>query len=124
MRIMIVDDSISQRMKLKFQLNAAGYTSVSESSNGLELLKEYSVQKFDIVILDLIMPEMDGKTALQEILKKDEYATVIIHSSMGCEDEIEECLTMGACSYIQKPASEEQIFSALKKAEKNQRLPQ
>ena len=59
-RILVVDDSSTMRRILKSTLNRLGYMDVSEAGNGVEALALASTQKFDCVLTDWNMPEMDG----------------------------------------------------------------
>ena len=62
------------------------------------------------------MPECDGRRALAAILQADPDARVVILSSLGAQNDIEECLKMGARSYLQKPIDPEAMERVLRDA--------
>ena len=107
--ILLCDDSRAMRMVTAHHLSAQGYNVIGEAGNGIEAFQQYQSLKPDIVLLDLVMPEKDGKEALQDILQYDKNARIIILSSLGSESDIEECLKTGAKSYMQKPVEPETI---------------
>lgn len=67
-KVLIVDDAAFMRMMLKDILIKNGYEIAGEVSNGVEAVSMYKEAKPDIVTMDITMPEMDGITALKEIL--------------------------------------------------------
>ncbi len=69
-RVLIVDDAVFMRMKLKDILEKNGYEVVAEAQNGIEAIEKYKAEKPDLVTMDITMPELDGVAALKEI-KKD-----------------------------------------------------
>ena len=79
-------------------------------------MAEYKTHKPDVVLLDLVMPRLDGKQALARILEHDAGAKVVILSSLGARGDIEECLRMGATSYLQKPIDTETMLRVLRDA--------
>ena len=101
--VLLCDDSRALRMLAASQLEEAGFTVVGEAGNGHEALGQYRALRPDLVLLDLVMPERDGRQALADILAEDPQAKVVILSSLGAQSDIEQCLRMGARSYLQKP---------------------
>lgn len=90
-----------------------GFVVVGEACNGNEATSEFEKHKPHLVLLDLVMPDTDGKTALKQIVKLDPEARVVILSSLGSEQDVEECLRNGASSYIQKPFEEDILLRTL-----------
>ena len=101
--VLLCDDSRALRMLAAGQLEEAGFQVVGEAGNGNEAVGQYLALKPDLVLLDLVMPECDGRQALAKILAVDPQAKVVILSSLGAQSDIEECLKLGARSYLQKP---------------------
>ena len=112
-KVLLCDDSRAIRMVTGRHLTANGYEVIGEAGNGIEAFKQYCKLKPDVVLLDLVMPEKDGKAALKKILEYDENARVVILSSLGSEEDIEECLKMGAKSYMQKPVDPDSMTKIL-----------
>lgn len=112
--VLLCDDSRALRMLTARQLSEAGFEVVAEAGNGREAREHYEANEPDVVLLDLVMPELDGKQALQEILAFDPQARVVILSSLGAQGDIEECLKMGAASYLQKPIDPDAMVRVLR----------
>ncbi|WP_394003662.1 response regulator [Luteimonas sp. WGS1318] len=105
--VLLCDDSRALRMLAAGQLGEAGFDVVGEAGNGREAVSQYQALRPDLVLLDLVMPECDGKKALARILELDPQARVVILSSLGAQSDIEACLRLGARSYLQKPIDPE-----------------
>ena len=73
-RVMIVDDAAVMRVMLKQLLTKNGYEVVMEATSGSDAVAKYPTVKPDLVTMDITMPDMDGITAVQEILKLDPNA--------------------------------------------------
>ena len=101
--VLLCDDSRALRMLSAKILADNGFNVVAEADNGIAAVEQYKAHKPELVLLDLVMPGQDGKEALREILAHDADAKVVILSSLGAQHDIEECLRMGAKSYLQKP---------------------
>lgn len=114
-RVLIVDDAIFMRMKLKDILEKGGFEVVGESQNGLEAIESYKAEKPDLVTMDITMPEMDGVTALKEIMTIDPNAKVIMCSAMGQQTMVMEAIQSGALDFIVKPFDNERVLKSLNK---------
>lgn len=112
--VLLCDDSRALRMVSRAMLEDAGFNVVAEAVNGVEALREFTAHKPDVVLLDLVMPERDGKQALEDILAADAGARVVILSSLGAESDIEHCLRIGAKSYLQKPIEADAMSRVLR----------
>ncbi len=103
-RILVVDDERLNRMILRRALESQGH-SVEEAENGRQALEKLAAEPIDLVLLDLIMPELDGYATL-EAVKADprlKHVPVIIISSVEELDSIVRCIEMGATDYLPKP---------------------
>ena len=114
--VLLCDDSRALRMLAARQLSEAGFEVVAEAGNGDEAIAQYQAHRPDVVLLDLVMPQLDGKGALQGILQHDGGARVVILSSLGAQGDIEECLRLGAASYLQKPIDPDAMVRVLRQA--------
>ena len=114
--VLLCDDSRALRMLAARQLEDCGFAVVGEAGNGNEAVSQYQALKPDVVLMDLVMPECDGKQALGRILSLDPGARVVILSSLGGQGDIEECLKLGAKSYLQKPIDPEVMDRVLHEA--------
>ena len=114
--VLLCDDSRALRMLAADQLHAAGFQVAGEAGNGHEAAEQYQALRPDLVLLDLVMPECDGRQALARILELDPQARVVILSSLGAQSDIEQCLRLGARSYLQKPIDSEAMERVLRQA--------
>ncbi len=102
-KILLVDDSQFMRQTLKNILLKENTFSVEEANNGFEAVQKYKSLCPDLVILDFVIPPVDGLTILKEIISYDPKAKIIMCSSLGQESVIMECLQYGAKDFIIKP---------------------
>jgi two-component system, chemotaxis family, chemotaxis protein CheY len=107
-KILIAEDSQFMRNVLKDILSDY---KIVETSNGKEALEKYQSEKPDLVLLDIIMPEVDGIEVLKSIGKE---AKVIVISAVGQEKMVEEAKNLGALDYIIKPFENEKILEKIK----------
>jgi two-component system, chemotaxis family, sensor kinase CheA len=101
--ILVVDDSITTRTLEKNILVAAGYKVVT-ATDGLEALKELSKQRFDLVVTDVEMPNLNGINLCQQLRENDEFKDlpVILVTSLESKDDRERGMRAGANAYIVK----------------------
>ena len=115
-RVLIVDDAIFMRMKLKDILEKNGFEVVAEAQNGVEAVEKYNSERPDLVTMDITMPEMDGVAALKAIKQMDPSAKVIMCSAMGQQSMVMDAIQAGALDFIVKPFDNERVLQSLKKA--------
>lgn len=111
--VLLCDDSRALRMLTAQQIDACGYELAGEAENGIRAVEQYQALKPNVVLLDLVMPKVDGKAALKRILELDPEARVVVLSSLGAQNDIEHCLRMGAKSYLQKPIDRDTLARVL-----------
>lgn len=102
--ILVVDDDMLNRLVLSTNLGEQGYT-VTTAENGRQALEMLASQPFDVVLLDLVMPELDGYQVLER-MKHDNVQRdipVIIISALDEMESILRCIEMGATDYLPKP---------------------
>jgi len=105
-RILLVDDEEMILEVGRDLLQALGYT-VTTASNGQEALDIYQKESptFDLVILDMIMPDMDGAEVFSRLKKVDPSATVLLSSGYSPGHQTREMMDLGCVGFIQKPFS-------------------
>jgi len=101
-RMLVVDDEREIVRILADFLGGRGHA-VAEAHSGAEALALARRRKFDAVLLDILMPGMDGNETLRRLLALDPRAVVIMISGTTDETAAEESLTLGAYDYIRKP---------------------
>ncbi len=103
--IRIVDHVENNRVALTMRLDIAGYANVTEATNGREALEVMRARAFDIVLLDIMMPEMDGYQVLEEMRVDTELRDipVIMISAVDELESVIRCIELGAADYLPKP---------------------
>ena len=121
MKVLVVDDSRTLRRLLIRELNQIGITNISEAADGQLALDMIRLEKFDLMLCDMEMPNMDGITTLG-VIKADEnlrYLPVIIVSGTDTFDKTVKCIEMGAEDYLPKPFNptllKARVYSSLEK---------
>lgn len=113
LKILVCDDSILIRKKLKDCLKDLGCSQVFEALNGQEAIDFYKTNKPDLVFMDIVMPIKGGIEAVTEIITFDKNAKVVMASSSGTKTHLKKALEAGAYEFIQKPFEEVQIKNIL-----------
>lgn len=115
-KILIVDDSAFSRKKLRELLEEANHEVVGEAVDGADALQKYASLAPEVVTMDITMPNLDGITALRDIMQYDSAARVVMITALGRGEKILESLSAGAKNYITKPYEPKQIISAVQEA--------
>lgn len=114
-RILVIDDEDIVRTSCSRALVPEGYE-VKAAKNGLEGLKMISEEKFDLVLTDLKMPDMDGIEVLRRIKEGWPEVEVIIITGYQTVDTAVKSIKLGAFDYIEKPFTPDALVAAVAKA--------
>jgi len=108
--ILVVDDSATVRKFVAASLNIKGFRVVT-AADGVEALERMPAEKFDLIITDLNMPDMDGFEFIRTLRETPEYRDIpiIVLSSYTDLKNKDLALEMGALAYLEKPLSTEAI---------------
>lgn len=101
-RILIIEDESHIAEGIKLNLRLLGYD-VNLAADGLSGLHEYKACQPDLIVLDIMMPGMDGLAVLQKIREEDERIPILILSAKNASDDIVQGLAFGVDDYITKP---------------------
>lgn len=103
-RILVVDDNMVNRDMLQRRLEREGYE-VDSAENGIQALEMLERQKYDLVLLDILMPEMDGYDVLRalKIHKRLKEIPVIMLTAVHEAESVKACIELGAADYLLKP---------------------
>ena len=114
--ILAVDDSASLRMAIRIALTGAGYT-VTEAADGVEGLAKATATRFDLIVTDLNMPNMDGLTMIRELRKDARHAgTPIIFLTTESDADIKaQARAAGATGWLVKPFVPDQLIKIARK---------
>ena len=121
MKVLVVDDSRTLRRLLIRELNSVGITNIQEAGDGVEALQKIQAETFDLMLLDMEMPEMDGLETLKAVKSSPElrYLPIIVVSGSEHFERTIECIQVGAEDYLPKPFDpvllRARVFSSLEK---------
>jgi adenylate cyclase len=103
--ILVVDDNGDNRYTLCNRLRRQGYSHLEEAANGREALECLAARPFDLVLLDIMMPEMDGYEVLERLKAHPtwRHIPVIMISALSELDSVIRCIGLGAEDYLPKP---------------------
>lgn len=114
MKVLIVDDAAFMRMMLKGILQKEGYDCV-EATTGREAIARYQETRPDLVTMDITMPDMDGITAVKQLIQAHPEARIVMCSAMGQQGMVMDAIQAGAKDFIVKPFKAERVLEALHK---------
>ena len=112
---MIVDDSATNRKLLSHRLEKAGY-SVVVYATGQKALDYLQTQKVDLILLDIMLPDMDGERILQALQSDDalKHVPVIMISALDEKESKRRCLELGARDYLLKPCDPQNLQTCIR----------
>jgi two-component system, chemotaxis family, chemotaxis protein CheY len=112
-RVLVCDDSLLMRSMVADCLSANGWEIVGFAKNGLEAVEQFKTLRPDAVTMDVVMPEYDGLYGLEEILKVDAGAKVVVLSALDQTQTICDAIRRGAQDFLAKPFMPEQLQKTL-----------
>jgi two-component system chemotaxis response regulator CheY len=115
LKILICDDSMLVRKKLKEVLKDCGYENILEANDGQTAINVYKENSPDLVFMDIIMPGKNGIEAVKEIIEFDKNAKIVMASSAGTKEHVKQAIKAGAFEFVQKPWEMEEINKILHK---------
>ena len=104
-KVLLVDDERHIRMIMRKVVESMNLEVAAEAPNGAEAVRLYREHRPHMVFMDINMPIMDGKEALQAIMKEFPKAFIIMVTSLSAMDMVTDCLIIGAANYIRKDTS-------------------
>jgi CheY-like chemotaxis protein len=122
---LIVEDEVTNRMILKALLKKHGYK-VIEAENGIEAIAQFQQHAPDIIFMDVMMPEMDGYEATNEIkrLSGNRFVPIIFLTAMSDEKALARCVEVGGDDFLSKPYSFTVLSAKVKAMERIRALHQ
>jgi len=125
-RVLLVDDEVDFTDTTKTLLENRGYD-VTEVNSGDSAIRTLGQEKYDVMVLDLKMPGMDGISTLKEIKKLQLHTQVLVLTGHGAIDTALEAIKLGAYDYLTKPCDidelTEKLEDAMKKSESDNKKP-
>jgi CheY-like chemotaxis protein len=110
--VLVVDDEPQVAWVLRLTLEHEGYRTHT-ASNGIEALEELHKHHPSLMVLDLMMPEMDGWSVLKEMTKLPDRPRVVIVSALTGPDDKAKATALGADAFVPKPFDVEELIGVL-----------
>ncbi|MCK4305125.1 MAG: response regulator, partial [Candidatus Eisenbacteria sp.] len=118
LRILLVEDNVAAQLVGKKTLEKTGYV-VQVAGNGREALQMLEAGEFDLVLMDLEMPQMDGLEATRAIREREagssQHIPILAVTAYAAKEDQERCLEAGADGYLPKPVSPEKLGAAIER---------
>jgi DNA-binding response OmpR family regulator len=113
-KILVVDDEKNIRLTVQHSLIAANYD-VETASNGAEGLEKFKAGHYDLILMDLRMPQINGIEMLREIKARDKHAAAIVITAYLTIDTLLEAFSLGVSDYIRKPFSPNDVRETVRR---------
>ena len=107
-KILIADDSKIIRIAMTRIFNDLGYEGVIQAEDGAQAVERHAADRPDLIVLDIVMPNMNGDEALAKIRAADQQTPVIMLSSLAKQSQIDACKALGIVEFVVKPLTAEE----------------
>ena len=121
MRVLIVDDDTNQRKVLARELMEENYA-VAQADSGTKALAMIGQDNFDVLLLDLGLPDMSGQMVLRQINSRGISLATVVLTGQGSIPSVVETMKLGACDYVTKPYDITQLATVINKAAERKKL--
>ena len=113
MKLLIVDDSLIMRRAIERGLGATRFTEVRTATTGHQAVTMFNEFRPDVVTMDITMPDMDGLTAVDLILKNNPRAVILVVSALADKSTAVSAIKRGAQGFLLKPITAESLQEAI-----------
>jgi len=124
LRVLVAEDNAVNRLVAQRLLQKKGHT-IAVAHNGREALERIRAEHFDIVLMDIQMPDLDGYAATAEIRKLEagngKHVPIIGVTAHAMEGDRERCLAAGMDGYVAKPIIPKQLYAEIERLTASQR---
>lgn len=114
--LLIVDDASYMRRLIGIMAKKGGHEVVGEAQTGVQAVELYDQLKPDLVILDILMPDMNGLDVLKKIMTKDPKARILMCTASEQSTHVQDALNSGAAGYVVKPFTKESLNEKITQA--------
>lgn len=122
-KCLIVDDNKINRKIMTLFLKKMGFQDIDIATDGSSALKLVNEQQYDLIILDLFMPVMDGFEFLKKYVTLNKRKPdIIVHTSAVCEDIYQICKQLGVIYFLDKPVDKNVLAKLVKEVIKNYKI--
>jgi DNA-binding response OmpR family regulator len=111
-RVLIVEDEPDMLMLLRMNLEAAGFDA-SLAADGATAMRRIAAERPDVVLLDLMLPVLDGWAVLADLHSRDQAPPVIVCSAKGSQRDLARAQELGAVEFITKPFDMEDVLETV-----------
>src|SRR5262245_21832015 len=125
-RVLIVDDDPAQRRLLDSMIRRCGHDTVlaDSGSTALDLLGQPRTRSIDLIVLDLVMPGMDGLEMLSRLESRSGRIPVIVQTAQGSIETLVQAMRAGADDFVVKPVSPERLRASMQNLLRVDALPE
>jgi two-component system NtrC family response regulator len=120
-KVLVVEDDKPLRELLQMELTRSGYK-VEVAMDGSEGLRKYREENFNVVLLDVKMPGIDGLEVLRQMRSESNLPEIIMFTGHGSIETAVECIRHGAYDYLTKPVKLDELEMVIDKAYEKNRL--
>src|ERR1700709_1960523 len=120
-RILVVDDEMEIRESLEALLELEGYQ-VDQAVNAFEGERKLETRAYDLVLLDLMMPEKSGMEMLRDVRERDRHTPIFMITAYGTVEAAVQAVKLGANDYLAKPWDNEKLLIEIERGLAGQRL--
>lgn len=115
--ILIIEDEEIERkaLSLMLRMNIDSIDNIVEAANGIDAIKEFKQQNFDLVFVDINLPKLDGISTIKELKNTGKLTNYIIVSAIETFQYVRAALRLGVCEYLLKPITCENLLSSVNK---------
>ncbi len=120
-RVMIADDHSIVRKGIRALLSEAdGFEVVAEAGNGQEAVARFEETHPDVILMDLLMPVMDGIEATRQITRRQPGARVLVLTSFAADNKVFPAIKAGAVGYLLKDSSPDELIRAIRQVHRGE----
>lgn len=115
-RILIVEDSATMRQLIGFALKRIPGLEITEAKDGMDGLRQLMAAHYDLVVVDINMPVLDGLRLIQLIREEPEHndVRIVVITTEGANADREKAMALGADAYLTKPVQAGEVLSVAK----------
>lgn len=113
-KVLVVDDAPFIREVVRQVLTSSGFEIIGEAGDGVEAVSMADALKPDLILMDLVMPQMSGIEATKEILKANPSQKIIAFSTLDQHTMVMRAIDAGCIHYITKPFKRDELIDAIK----------
>ncbi len=115
-KVMLVDDSKVMLDMLADIFEKEGFEILNKIRNADQVIEQYNKLKPDLVVMDIVMPNIDDVDLVKDLIKEDSKAKIVVCSALSHDSLLIEAVRVGAKNYITKPFQSKEVIEAAKKA--------